>query len=89
MTEDTSGTCDWGSCDGETIAERFAPELNEWLGVCVQHGERPPRPPSKRGTCSGCGTEYALSTVGLVRAHNHGFAVRCPGTGAKPVGVAS
>ncbi|HZN71228.1 MAG TPA: hypothetical protein VFC00_06040 [Micromonosporaceae bacterium] len=90
------GTCDWGGCDADGVAERFWPQVElsgsgevrpgRWLPVCVTHtGLRKRRPAPARGRCSGCGTEYALSTAGLVRAHNHGWQ-RCVGSGRAPEG---
>lgn len=37
MTGETGGTCDWGGCDLLTAFERWAPELGQWLPVCVEH----------------------------------------------------
>ncbi len=88
------GTCDWGGCDEDAVAERFWPQVElatsgelragAWLPVCRTHtGLKPRRPLSERGQCSGCGKQYALSTAGLVRAHDHGWN-RCVGSGRAP-----
>jgi hypothetical protein len=84
LTEDSGGSCDWGYCDTESVAERFASDLGKWLPVCAKHvGPAPARLSPGRASCPHCGTSYALSVQGLIRAHSHRFA-RCPGSGTRP-----
>ena len=83
--------CDWGSCDQEGVAERLHPGNDTtpavWLPVCKTHtGVHPERPKASRGQCSACGKEYALTTAGLVRAHDNGWN-RCAGSGRAPKAV--
>ena len=83
-------SCDWGGCDGDGVAERYCPEMALWLPVCRVHtGLRVRRPSPGRGDCSVCGAEYTLSVLGLVRVHDRGFAVRCPGGGRAPAQAGS
>ena len=82
LTDESCFTCDWGGCDEYATAERFHAD-HGWLTVCDTHGARPSRPKATRGRCAHCGKDYALSVGGLVRAHDNGFATRCPGS-AKP-----
>lgn len=86
MTDSTVGTCDWGGCDDETVAERWTDRLDEWLAVCRRHtGSTADRRESPgRADCPGCGVDYQLSVQGRMRAHNRGFAERCPGSGRLP-----
>jgi hypothetical protein len=84
LTDESIGTCDWGGCDVESVAERRDPASDGWLSVCAWHtGRRERRPSPGRGPCSGCGKEYTLSVDGLVRAHSHGWN-RCVGSGRSP-----
>lgn len=86
MTGDTAWTCDWGGCDDPTVAERHASNLDEWLAVCRRHTGRTAdrRQSPGRAQCPGCGGDYQLSVQGRMRAHNRGFAERCPGSGRLP-----
>ncbi len=79
------GSCDWGSCDEEGVAERFHPESHKWLPVCRKHtGIQARRPSPDRADCPDCGKpNVALTTAGTLRAHNRKFAVRCPASGQK------
>jgi hypothetical protein len=88
------GTCDWGGCDDDGVAERYCPEVQlsdtddtrpgTWLAVCRRHtGLRPRRASPGRGTCVGCDREYALTLGGLIRAHDHGVN-RCVGSWRAP-----
>ncbi|GAA4439701.1 hypothetical protein [Phytohabitans houttuyneae] len=81
-----TGTCDWGGCDVEAVAERRDPESGRWLQVCRKHtGIKPRRPSPGRGKCVGCQRSYALTVDGLVRLHSVGFD-RCVGSGRAPRG---
>jgi hypothetical protein len=83
LTDDSGGTCDWGRCDGESVALRRDPGSGVLLPVCQGHtGQQ--RPSAGRGACPVCGKDTALSTVGKVRAHDRAFATRCPGSGGDP-----
>lgn len=84
LTEESLGTCDWGHCDDESVAERLSPHDGEWLAVCTKHQGTTPRPSPGRATCHHCDTDYALKVDGTLRHHNRGFAERCPGSGQKP-----
>lgn len=80
--------CDWGNCDQEGVAERLHPgDANTpavWLPVCKTHtGVKTRRPSPGRGQCTGCGKDYALSTAGVLRAHDNGWN-RCTGSGRPP-----
>src|SRR5882724_546932 len=79
-----SGSCDWGGCDNEAVAERYATDLAMWLPVCQGHLGPLPKGPSGRGVCSACGKDTTVSVKGLVRAHDRAFAQRCPGSGKAP-----
>lgn len=88
LSAESGGGCDWGGCDGGAVAERYAADLTAWLPVCDRHtGPTPRRGAYPRGTCPVCGTDHALSTAGLVRAHDRGFAIRCPGSGQPPAPI--
>ncbi len=78
-----AGSCDWGGCWADSVAERFSAELKEWLPVCEQHAGRRERRPSVRGECVHCGKEYVLTVDGLVRLHSDGWQ-RCIGSGEGP-----
>lgn len=83
LSEDSGGTCDWGSCDDEAVALRDSDE-HGWLPVCTRHtGKRERRPSPGRGVCRHCGKEWALTTAGRLRAHDRGLN-RCPGSGRPP-----
>lgn len=87
LTEDSGGTCDWGGCDAESVAERATgdPDM-PWLPVCAFHSgqHRWRGPKTQRGDCSACGRSYALSVVdGLIPRHNQGFG-RCIGSRRRP-----
>jgi hypothetical protein len=85
LTEDSLFSCDWGYCDDQAVQERRDPTTDMWLAVCQRHtGARERRPSPGRGACSRCGKETALSVDGKVRAHNAGFAQRCPGSAQPP-----
>lgn len=85
MSEETIGTCDWGGCDDETVAERLDLKSGEWLAVCRKDsGQGADRRQSPgRAVCAECGKEYALLVDRRMRAHNRGFAERCPGSGLR------
>lgn len=87
-------SCDWGSCDEEGVAERFWPEVElsttgevrpgRWLPVCAKHtGVKERRSSPGKAPCVGCGRDYALTTAGLIRAHDHVWE-RCVGAGRAP-----
>ncbi len=88
LTDDSGFTCDWGACNIEAVAERYDRDTGYWLPVCPGHAGRIPRRASPgRGACAHCGREYALSVSRMMRAHDSQFAVRCPGSGARPAGI--
>jgi hypothetical protein len=39
------GTCDWGGCDGDGVAERYAAPFDAWLPVCADHLTTDPKEP--------------------------------------------
>ncbi len=82
LRDDSGWSCDWGGCDNGAVAERT--NGDEWLPVCTVHLGPQKRGPGPRGTCPVCATDHALSMTGLIRAHDRGFAIRCPGTGKEP-----
>jgi hypothetical protein len=82
MSEETCGTCDWGYCDGEAVAERLDPKSGSWLAVCRKcSGSGPDRQQStRRAHCVDCCGEYVVNVDGRMRLHSSGYA-RCPGSG--------
>ncbi len=82
-------TCDWGGCERVATAERFDDESGRWLSGCRGHsghgldlvrGE-PKRQSPGRKVCPECGKALMLLVDGRMRAHNRGFAERCPLSG--------
>jgi hypothetical protein len=82
LTDESGGTCDWGGCNEHAVAERHSPQ-HGWLPVCQRHTGPTSRPSPGRGTCGHCGSSYALTADGMLRAHNKGM-VRCAGSGTAP-----
>jgi len=83
-----SGTCDWGYCDNEAVAERATGDpCMPWLPVCDRHtgshtwqGHK-----TARGRCRACGRSYALSVKdGVVPLHNAAGMGRCSGSRQLP-----
>lgn len=79
-TEDSIGTCDWGHCDGETVAERLDEASGVWLAVCNRHGSKPKRSSPGRSDCPVCGGTYALTVERRFRLHRDGW-ITCSGSG--------
>ena len=79
-TVDSIATCDWGYCDGETVAERLDEATGVWLAVCKRHGAKLKRSSPGRGSCPVCGGNYALTVEGRFRLHRDGW-ITCSGSG--------
>lgn len=41
LTEHDVQSCDWGNCDEDAVATRWADDVGEWLSVCERHEEAP------------------------------------------------
>jgi hypothetical protein len=39
LTDRDVQSCDWGSCNEDAVAKRWAEDLGEWLSVCPHHTE--------------------------------------------------
>lgn len=85
LSDNSEYTCDWGHCDRIAVAERLDSQTGHWPAVCELHIAPPParRSPGP-GKCAVCGKTTALTVAGTIRAHDAGFATRCPGSGDKP-----
>jgi hypothetical protein len=85
LTDESGGSCDWGGCDDEPVAERWGGEEHGWLPVCQRHTGPRNKPSPGKAPCGHCGKVYALTTHGLVRLHVVEGFERCPGSGRAPM----